>query len=131
MTGVVTGVGLSKFAYLSESRAYVLTVGLAQFILPLTPAPAVRPGNQGSAQNIPFVRLGLIQLIFLFELSGNVALGQVLKVLVGERVQLAGEPDEPGLGNGHSLTFESEIDRSLLDDRAHVVAPRIIVHEDI
>ena len=52
----------------------------------LRDAPAIKPGNQGAAQNVAFVRFGLIQPIFLFELSGKVALGQMLKILVGERV---------------------------------------------
>ena len=38
----------------------------------------------------------LIQLIFLFELSGKTALGQVLKLLVGERVELVLGTSGPG-----------------------------------
>src|SRR5712691_6891508 len=125
----------------------------------------------------------LIQPVFLFELSGQVGLGQVAEVLVGERIELvleatrehpldlflpglllkpavleqllgpahvlvvefdadvareavgvgigAGEADELGLGNGHPLALEREIDRALLDDRIDVVAPRVVVDEDV
>jgi hypothetical protein len=38
--------------------------------------------------NIAVVLLELIQPILLFELFGKVALGQILKILVGERIEL-------------------------------------------
>src|SRR5216117_2382501 len=41
------------------------------------------------------------------------------------------EPDELGLRNRHALALEGEIDRALLDDRVDVVAPRVVVDEDI
>src|SRR5256712_7344193 len=43
----------------------------------------------------------------------------------------AREPDELGLRNGHALALEGKVDRALLDDRVDVVAPRVVVHEDI
>src|SRR3972149_926501 len=43
----------------------------------------------------------------------------------------AGEADELGLGNGHALALEREVDRALLDDRVDVVAPRVVVDEDV
>src|SRR5882724_2317238 len=126
---------------------------------------------------------GLVQPVVLFELSRQVGLGQVLEVLVGQRVELvleaarehpldlflpflllepavfrqllgpadvlvveldadvareavavgigAGQPDELGLGYGHALALESQIDRALLDHRVDVVAPRVVVDEDV
>jgi hypothetical protein len=53
-----------------------------RFSPPLTPTPAVKREVRVSSER-PLVRFGLIQPIFLFELSGKVA--QVLKVLVGAR----------------------------------------------
>src|SRR5215831_6717029 len=125
----------------------------------------------------------LIQPILLFELFGKVALGQILKIFVGEGIEFelepggehpfdfilpffflkpfilhelscpvdvfvveldadvarepvaigigAGEADELGLGDGHALAFKSEINRSLLDDRVDVVAPRIVIDENV
>src|SRR5215831_17834143 len=128
-------------------------------------------------------RRELIQPILLSELFGKVALGQILKILVGEGIELklesrgehpfdfilplfflkplilhylycpidvfvveldanvarkpvaigigAGEADELGLGDGHALAFKSEINRSLFDDRVDVVAPRIVIDENV
>src|SRR2546425_2059258 len=153
---------------------------------PLTPASGHTVPPELKLTPIPASqvrRIYLFQPILLFELFGEVLLGQVLEVLAGEGVQFvfeparehpldlllpglllepliveelagagdvlvveldahaagepvgfgvpAGEPDELGLRNGHALTFEGKIDRALLDDRVDVVAPGVVVHEDI
>src|SRR2546425_2377114 len=124
-----------------------------------------------------------VEPVSLRELAGEVPLGEVLEVLVGEGVQLvlesarehpldlllpvlllepviveellgagnvlvveldahvareavrfgirARQPHELRLRNGHALALEGEIDRALLDDRVDVVAPRVVVHEDV
>src|SRR2546430_6141144 len=43
----------------------------------------------------------------------------------------ARQPHELRLRDGHALALEGEIDRALLDDRVDVVAPRVVVHQDI
>src|SRR6185503_10329724 len=63
--------------------------------------------------------------VLVVELDAHVA-GE--PVAVGVR---AGEPDELGLGNGHPLALEGEVDRALLDDRVDVVAPGVVVHQDV
>src|SRR5262245_56135972 len=124
-----------------------------------------------------------VQPVLLLELPGQVRLGEIAEVLVGQRVELvleadrehpldlvlpglflkpavpeqlprpaeilvveldpdvarqavavgvaAGEADELGLGNGHSLALERQVDRSLLDHRVDVVPPRIVVDEHV
>src|SRR5207253_11242231 len=59
------------------------------------------------------------------ELDADIA-WQPVRIGIGAR-----EPDELGLGNGHPLALEREVDRSLLDDRVDVVAPRVVVDENV
>src|SRR5262252_10777488 len=134
-------------------------------------------------RNMPRPAWILVQPVLLLELAGQVLLGQILEVLVGQRIQLvleaaaehaldlvlpglllepavleellgpahilvveldphvarqavavgigAGEPDELGLGDGHALALEGEVDRALLDHGVDVVAPGVVVHEDV
>src|SRR5207302_281038 len=66
--------------------------------------------------------------------AGDVLVVELDAHVAGEAVGFgvpAGKPDELGLWDGHPLTFEGEVDRPLLDDRVDVVAPRVVVHEDI
>src|SRR6266542_1624533 len=158
-----------------------------------TTCAAIRPGIAALAwragrsfaadRELDGLARGLVQPVAFFELSRQVGLGQVLEVLVGQRVELvleaarehtldlflpflllepaifrqllgaadvlvveldadvareavavgigAGQPDELGLGYGHALALEREIDRALLDHRVDVVAPRVVVDEDV
>src|SRR2546430_14113442 len=63
--------------------------------------------------------------VFVVELDAHVA-REPVRFGVPAR-----EPDELGLRNRHALALEGEIDRALLDDRVDVVAPRVVVDEDI
>src|SRR5256886_17527820 len=63
--------------------------------------------------------------VFVVELDAHVARESV-RFGVPAR-----EPDELGLRNRHALALEGEIDRALLDDRVDVVAPGVVVDEDI
>src|SRR5213079_1074806 len=61
--------------------------------------------------------------------AGDVLVVQLDSHVTREPVRFgipAREPDELGLGNGHALALEGEIDRALLDDRVDVVAPRVV-----
>src|SRR5258705_321762 len=66
--------------------------------------------------------------------AGDVLLVELDAHVARELVRLgirAREPDELGLRNGHALALEREVDRALLDDRVDVVAPRVVVDEDV
>src|SRR5439155_1124041 len=63
--------------------------------------------------------------VLVVELDADVA-----RQAVGLGIR-AREPDEFRLRNGHALTLEGQVDRALLDDRVGVVAPWIVVHEDV
>jgi hypothetical protein len=63
--------------------------------------------------------------VLVVELDADVAREAVV-VGIG-----AGEAEELGLGNGHPLALEREVDGALLDDRIDVVAPRVVVDEDV
>jgi len=65
---------LSNLAYLSNLRSKIKkTLSPGCWLGAIQPvfnvAPAAESENQGSAQNVPFVRFKLIEPIFLFELS--------------------------------------------------------------
>src|SRR5207244_12077135 len=63
--------------------------------------------------------------VLVVELDADVA-GQAVAVGID-----AGEADELRLGDGHALALEGEVDRALLDDGVDVVAPGIVVDEDV
>src|SRR6266853_1765043 len=63
--------------------------------------------------------------VFVVELDADIAWQPVR---IGIRAR---EPDELGLGNGHPLALEREVVRSLLDHRVDVVAPRVVVDENV
>src|SRR5215467_5897249 len=63
--------------------------------------------------------------VLVVELDPHVA-RQAVTVGIG-----AGEADELGLGGGHALALAGEVDRALLHHGVDVVAPRIVVDEDI
>src|SRR5215471_3186429 len=63
--------------------------------------------------------------VFVVELDADVA-RQPVAIGIG-----AGEADELGLGDGHALAFKSEIDGPLFDNRVDVVAPGIVVDQDV
>src|SRR5438046_5374057 len=63
--------------------------------------------------------------VFVVELDADIAWQPVRS---GIRAR---GPDELGFGNGHPLALEREVDRSLLDDRVDVVAPRVVVDENV
>src|SRR5215510_12888058 len=63
--------------------------------------------------------------VLVVELDPHVA-RQAVAIGIG-----AGEADELGLGDGHALALEGEVDRALLHHGVDVVTPRVVVDEDI
>src|SRR5262249_56564059 len=63
--------------------------------------------------------------VLVVELDPHVA-RQAVAIGIG-----AGEADEFGLGDGHALALEGEVDRALLHHGVDVVAPGVVVHEDV
>src|ERR1051325_3986240 len=63
--------------------------------------------------------------VLVVELDAHVA-GQAVAIRIRAR-----EADELGLGNRHALALEGEVDRALLHHRGDVVAPGVVVDQDV
>src|SRR5262249_1662865 len=63
--------------------------------------------------------------VLVVQLDSDVA-REAVAVGVGAR-----EADELGFGDRHALALEREVDRALLDDRVDVIAPGVVVDQDV
>src|SRR5258705_8908410 len=63
--------------------------------------------------------------VLVVELDADIA-GEAVVLGIG-----AGQADELGLGDGHALALEGQVDGALLDDGVDVVAPGVVVDEDV